>query len=350
MPAEWTDQFNPFNSMKALVWSDRFQALARGDIVKPVTVQVDPSNACNLSCEWCFYSDWRQNEKTIVPRNKLLELGQFLVSWGIESCLVNGGGEPFLNRATSELITLLGKGGLETAVITNGTMLDDNDIDAVVNWCRWIGFSVDAANPQSFSTLKGTTEGEFYHLTNTILSIASKKKNSPRIGFKFLLQPKTVNEVYEAAVLAKTLGCDDFQARPIDRPGLQWTDWELQILAERLSMARELDGGGFHVYGVTHKFGPRLEKRQPTKCQVTSMAATTFGADGYVYICCDLRGFESARISTWEELPAVWGSSKHRQVLERLDPTRCPHRCTYQPYQQMLEKVFVEDNMHVRFL
>ena len=60
---EWTDQFNPFNSMKFLMWRKHLEHCAKDNYLQPVTVDTDPSNKCNYKCIWCNAYDMIKNSE-----------------------------------------------------------------------------------------------------------------------------------------------------------------------------------------------------------------------------------------------------------------------------------------------
>ena len=52
------EQFSDFKILRHL---ERIQALLRGELVWPVTVEVDPTNHCNHNCIWCIDRRLHQN-------------------------------------------------------------------------------------------------------------------------------------------------------------------------------------------------------------------------------------------------------------------------------------------------
>jgi len=75
----------------------------------------------------------------------------------------------------------------------------------------------------------------------------------------------------------------------------------------------------------------------------------TYIANSIIVHNCDLRGEKMGKLCKWEKIQKVWGSEKHKEILEKINPALCPHRCTYGSYQTILDKVFREDKMTFRF-
>ena len=347
MTEEWTSPWNPFNSVKALVWADRFEALARGEIPVPVSVTIDPSNVCNIACQWCHSADFRAVERSMVDENKLLLLANALGVWrGVRAVCIAGGGEPFTNKATPTLIRHLVENMLEVGMITNGTLLRGDALDAT-RLCRWVGFSIDSATPWTYARLKGHDK-----LETVLRSISALVGKGPSIGYKFLLHPENIRELYAACYIAREMGVNDFHARPLYSPGITYSDEVVQQAVDEIARARaDLEDSHFRIYGIRHKFGPHFERRLPEVCRVTPLAGLVFQADGNCTICCDKRGDEEAILCRWEEIRDVWGSERHRGIMDMLDPARhCHRRCTFSPYAEILEEVFVKDSMCRAFI
>ena len=173
MANEWTDPLNPFNSMKILYWSEQLEAMARGECPIPVTVTIDPTNVCNLNCSFCIMKQVREERETI-PDEILLKIPEFLGSWnGVKSVCVGGGGEPFCHPKIAPLFYEIVNNGLSVGTITNGVHMTPEARRAVVDTCRWIGFSVDAGTEETWKKLKRPLgDGKFRSLLDNIEWIA----------------------------------------------------------------------------------------------------------------------------------------------------------------------------------
>ena len=50
---EWSNPYNPFNSMKVLMYSEQLKAIADQKFMPPIVADTDPTNKCNYNCIWC---------------------------------------------------------------------------------------------------------------------------------------------------------------------------------------------------------------------------------------------------------------------------------------------------------
>ncbi|MCR4288132.1 MAG: radical SAM protein [Deltaproteobacteria bacterium] len=357
---EWTSPYNPFNSLKVLMWRNELEAIAREEYLPPVTVDTDPTNTCNYNCVWCNAFDYMKKNVNALSEEHLLKLADFYKEWGVKSTCVAGGGEPLLNKGLTAFLERLDKNGVESGIITNGSVMTDESTEAIARWSRWCGFSMDAATPETYAKLKGINDNKFFN--KVVENLGSLVKRRDKLGsrldiaFKFLMHPENAHEIYDAAKLAKSLGVNDFHMRPVGwdnltvtkgKPGLDFEPL-IKKIEKQVEAARSLESSTFHFYGVTHKFGTRLERKINFKrCWAPPLLAT-FGADGKCHLCFDMRGREDLVLCSHypepREILKVWGSEFHRNLIKNIDPHECP-RCTFGPYNEIVEQVIVQDKM-----
>ncbi len=382
---EWSPakKWNPFNSYKLLAQTYRWRQIVRGQpIPQPALVTIDPINQCDLECSWCNTAYILDGNSRMLHRETLLALAGFLPRWqgaptwpaGVEALCIAGGGEPLLHPHLGAFIDRVADNGIEVGVITNGTNLDR--LLEPLSRCTWVGVSVDAGCAATFRRLKGVdcfdrVMGNIQELTRYIADHDCRlgaKRSDSGVCYKFLLTPENVTDIVPAARLAKELGCRNFHLRPAGIPwhtlaGTQselFCDGEHRLLAEALDAVRRLEDETFGVYGITHKFAGDLNPANRfTRCHALFMTCVVMpprqgGNELFrLGLCCDRRGdelLEAAGVGERvEEIATFWGSSRHWQVFDRVDLNCCP-RCTYQPHNQIMEQVILEDNMTYKFI
>ena len=383
---EWSDdkRWNPFNSYKLLSQTYRWRLIQRGgQIPQPVLVTIDPVNACDLNCHWCNSSQILEQSKNILSRKALLGIADFLPTWksndhwekGVESICIAGGGEPLLNPYIGEFIDQCVGNGIHVGVVTNGTHVD-KFIPSLAK-CTWVGVSLDAGEPKTFQNIKGKDkfEGilnnmkaliEYSRSNKTVLSLPGQGYG---VSYKYLLHPDNMAEVFTAAQIAKSIGCRNFHLRPA---GIPWhrigesdsffSDDTLALasLKEQLSRARDLENKNFGVFGITHKFDRSLNASNHFyQCHAIFMTAVFMPASNgnensfNLGLCCDRRGDSALLLgedlTSPKNILSLWGGKHHWGIFDKIDIPRCP-RCTYQPHNQLFEKVILEDNMTYRFI
>lgn len=362
---EWNNSFNPFNSMKVLLWREHLEACAKGNYLPPVTVDTDPSNICNYKCIWCnAYDIINCDKKQNLPEDHLLKLADFYKEWGVNSSCVAGGGEPLVNNGTMAFLERMKQNGLESGLITNGSLLTDEIIDIIAKTCRWVGFSMDSASPETYSKVKGINDTKFFN--KVVENIKKLTKRIDELGikndvaYKFLLHPYNALEIYDAVKLAKEIGVKDFHLRPVgwdnltitkDQEKLHFENLKTQI-DKQMEEALKLETKDFHVYGIRHKFNDDFSpKKNFKKCWAIPILPT-FGADGNVHTCFDMRGRKDLILCSHfpdvREILKVWNTEYHKRMIDGIDVNKCP-RCTFSMYNEAVEQVIIEDKMCYKF-
>src|SRR5262249_52764928 len=119
------------------------------------------------------------------------------------------------------------------------------------------------------------------------------------IGYSFLVDVSNVNDLTIAAQLAKSIGVDYFQVKPIvyySRSNAQYSEqspmWE--ALERQLPALVALEERNFRIRLLGHKFRDmRLQDtdfgRTYDECRGNELLATV-GADGSVDLCCPYKG------------------------------------------------------------
>ncbi len=355
---EWSSQFNPFNSMKVLVWREWLEACAREEYLPPVAVAIDPTNRCNFNCIFCNAYDIRCEQKQELSEEHLINLSRFLAQWGVKANCIAGGGEPTLAKGFISLLKECKRLNISNSVITNGSCMSDEIIQTMAETCKWVGISIDAGSKSIFQIMKGVKDNDmFSHVINNIKRLRkciNDIGSECTIGYKFLIHPYNQGEIYKAAELAKEIGANDFQARPVGwdnltiTNGLSKLEYDIDIINKQFEAARELETETFRVYGIQHKFGEGFKRKNKfSRCWCIPMHPT-FAADGNVYLCLDKRGKQDEIICRHNPYPSKilkhWNTLRHKEMVRNVDINKCP-RCTFNGYNEICENVFVKDKM-----
>lgn len=107
---------------------------------------------CNMRCKYCF-ATFQDVKKTILPRGHLskkeaIEVVLQLSEIGFEK-ITFAGGEPTLCPWLGELLATAKEAGLTTAIVTNGSKLTKEFLEANKPYLDWIALSVDSLNPET---------------------------------------------------------------------------------------------------------------------------------------------------------------------------------------------------------
>jgi MoaA/NifB/PqqE/SkfB family radical SAM enzyme len=115
----------------ARVSRDAFDGFPSPFLSAPSTADVFLTRACNLRCSHCFSQGGRplRNELSLEEWVSVLnQLGEM----GVLQVRLNGG-EPFMHRRIFDILAHLGHMRFRKIILTNGTMLNEKAVDALVD-------------------------------------------------------------------------------------------------------------------------------------------------------------------------------------------------------------------------
>jgi len=359
----WSTPYNQFNSMKYLMWRDHIEHILKGEFLPPYMVDIDISNKCNFNCIWCNAAGIRRDSPTMLSQAHLFKLADFLKHWGVRSACIAGGGEPLTNDAFPFFLDRMHNNGLKTGIITNGSLMNRYDALAVLR-SSWCGFSIDAGKKQTYARIHRVSDKIFDRVITNIEKLVNLKRkhdSDVEITYKFLLHPWNAGEILDAVELAHDIGCNTFHLRPVCWDNLYGIKHNKSInydnvinkINEQIKVAQTFEDDNFKFFGIRHKFKPDFSRKVNFKKCLATPLMTTFGADGNVHLCFDCRGrpdwILAKHVPNPEEIVNVWGSDKHKKIIESIDPNKCP-RCTFGTLNEIIEKVFIDDEMFKDFL
>lgn len=345
-----------FSSDKILKHLDRVNEWLSGGNPFPVTVELDMTNLCNHRCPECVVNYFRVSDNDSLSLKVASNTVRQLAKNKIRGLIFTGGGDPLCNPHTLKVVELAKSKGLDLGFITNGGLINEESARVILQNCTWVRVSLDAASPGLFKLMHGMNGGEFRSLIEKIgLLVSLKKKigSNCTIGIGFLTCDYSVSEMVKATILAKRLGVNYLQFRPMQihhggKFGYHWTDVE-----EKISKCSEYAGNDFQVLYSMHKYEMAKDPqfgRHYRKC-FGQQFATVIGADAKMYICCHLRGYDKycigdLRKKTFKE---IWNSRSRQSAISRIDFCDCIPLCRDNTFNQILWNI-KQPREHVNFL
>lgn len=346
---EWSEKnkYSSFNSYKGLTYFENYKKIVgwfdgKNELPPPIEASLDPVNACNNNCYYCNSQRYLREEPAHLKRWGIEYMEELLINlsnWGVKGFCWGGGGESTLNLRLAEMTRAGVLLGMECSIITNGVLMDDALVDALL-LCRWIGISIDSAHPAIYRQVRGTDD--CLAVLNNIKRLVAKRKKTD-IAMKVLVLPETIDTIYYTCQVAKELGVQDFHVRPVDLErkdfyGKVKLNLEMKRIKDIFEQCHKLETPDFHVFTVTHKYDENFHVKHDFKRCLASPLVAQICTDKRKYICLDHRLEEKYEIKEW-------GSDEHRKMLQGVDPDRDCGRCTFGEYNKQIEEVVIHDKM-----
>lgn len=294
---------------------DRVQAFQRGEVVAPITINLDPTSKCNLRCGWC--NSWRVLGHDTLGVDDLKCLDDQLTGWGVQSMCVAGGGEPSLSPYLDIVYDMCRRHNLAGSFTTNGLQVIPK---VVLEGSWWVGVSVDAGTPATYLALKGIDKFDVC-VDNIRRAVEIKRLHgyTCEISFKYLVHPGNEHDILKAYALACDLGCDAFHVRPA---AVEATNFGKSPTLD-LSQLDELVKGEHpptKVRLVDFRFD--MSPNDFPRCMAWMGASVL--ANGKVGFCSNQKGWPPTTLCDLKDLRREWCGPRHRQLLDAIDPSKCP--------------------------
>src|SRR5207249_10437673 len=117
----------------------------------PKIVEIEPTYTCNLRCRMCHVSFMPEEPRPSL-RASVLERLRILRGAHV---IIGSGFEPMMNREFAQIIRELIKMDTALEVITNGTLLSNENLSALRDAnVRILNFSVDGIQPQTYEHIR----------------------------------------------------------------------------------------------------------------------------------------------------------------------------------------------------
>ncbi|MBL7196548.1 MAG: radical SAM protein [Candidatus Omnitrophica bacterium] len=184
-------------------------------VFAPDSVSMIVSNSCNLRCVMCDF--WKESLKISdgIKLEEFERLFEDLKSFGTRIVQLTGG-EPFLRKDLVDILKAAKAKGLQTAVVTNGTLISEDIIPAFTQNIDLVYVSLDSPSKIQHENIRGNKD-IFEKITQSVklLVNAIKKMNlSTKVILCVTITPGSIHDPVEMVKLAKDLGVNGIIYNP----------------------------------------------------------------------------------------------------------------------------------------
>jgi MoaA/NifB/PqqE/SkfB family radical SAM enzyme len=333
----------------------------------PFVVELDPTSMCNLACPDCISGTLLNQDE--IPSERLLALTDEMITAGVGAVILIGGGEPMMHPAIGGVIRKLGEADVKIGITTNGLYLKKY-LDLTAEHASWVRVSMDAGTNDTFNRIRPSKVGKSLFSTAIKNMEAFARVKHGKLGFSFMIFNEgdfgfkgipikggsidhlkhirtNVHEIYIAAKLARDIGCDYFEVKPmydVNHYAIIQPTELTRIVDEQVAMAKELETDTFKVLEATKLWAAlhgesNLEPKEYKRCAVTQVR--TLITPSGVYVCPYFRGSEHKKIGNilHQSFDQMWHGPQRAQVIGHLDPSRdCAMHCIRHESNQTIER------------
>lgn len=340
---------NRFNPYKVLLYKDRIEKIVEGELPAPVVWHVYPTNSCVLKCKFCIMRNEQENYKhATLSDNAMMKMADDCVKHDIKMVHMVGGGEPTLHRKLIDSIEKIYKNNVSTALSTNLVpVCKDNDkLKRLASSVNYMRVSLNAGNKEIYKHLSGVDKFEDVMQGIEIYNKYRKDVADGRhhdLATAFIITHENWLYLYEFCRRSYLAGCDFVHIRPAYDPE---HDADIQAIIPRcqefVEHAKDSFGKSMHIQFSTNKFEGYWSDRGYDTCRATPLGAV-LAATGEFILCLDVfdQRFGNYNENSFEE---CWFTEEHKEAIKKIDLSKCP-RCVYGPSNEIIQKVFINDDI-----
>ncbi|MCX7766201.1 MAG: radical SAM protein [Candidatus Sumerlaeia bacterium] len=170
---------------------------------------IEPSFACNLSCQMCPRGE-NVAGKEIMSEETFNKIEPYLKRFHfVHIC---GFGEPLMNPRLELMLERICNYGCVTSLVTNGLLLNPERIQRLLSppiRLKEIAISIDSAHSEQYESIR--KKGSFERLVENIRELKKQINTSahkPKLTWAFLVMKSNFAELPDAVELAARLGFD----------------------------------------------------------------------------------------------------------------------------------------------
>ena len=298
---------------KIVYYLDEIDRIKKGEIVYPVSVEIDPSNRCQCNCSFCLYKEYRKDYNCDLDYIEYSKILPVLRKHGVKSITFTGGGEPLMHPNFNDMLELAIINGFEVGLITNGVFLH-NIHDRLIPGLSFIRISLDSASHEVYYNVKGASK--FNLVIHNIKEMCKKihdLKCNTTLGISFVVCDKNRQDIDN---VRKVIG--DYVSY-------------IQFKPEISNIKEAIDIDPSKKIIVMDRFNP--DSNLP--CNIAGLIGI-IGADGNWYYCCQGRGIDSFVCGS------IYNDS-FEQIMENrmnmiVDISKC-QPCRYMNYAKAYEDI-----------
>lgn len=188
--------------------SGRIEALLAGERVMPITIDCSLSKACSYNCLFCF-GKLQVNKHKPLSRRTILHFLDDAAEVGVKGMSFVSDGESTCNKHLYEAIVHGKANGIDMALGTNGYLLRDDKLEAILPCLTYLRFNMSGVS--KYGEIHGCKQAWLEKVCNTVDAAVKIKRRLGLpvvIGLQMVLLPQYIDQLFQLVLLGKQLGVD----------------------------------------------------------------------------------------------------------------------------------------------
>lgn len=203
---------------------DVLRSWHRGETTGPLAVEVTATGGCNHNCIHCSYQQFNAYEghKSFLNPTIFKNFLKDFQELGGAEVFFAGRGEPLLNAHLADYVRYGHDLGLSMAMSSNGVSLNENRIANILPYMKWIRFSVNGGDPDSYARIHKCQPEDFERLKANLKAVCDFRNThglDVRLNMQFVLMDGNHDSIPGMLQLHQQVGTDSLSFRNV-----AWTE------------------------------------------------------------------------------------------------------------------------------
>lgn len=189
---------------------ERIEAWERGEKIAPITIDMALTRNCNYACHFC-YAMLQENNRVVITQEAITRFIDDCAEIGVKAISLVSDGESTLSPQLIHTITYGHAKGLDMALGTNGYLLDEARLKAILPALTYLRVNFTGGERKRYAELMGVKEEFFDRVCDNIRTMRRIKDEGNlacTIGMQFVCDPRYADQIIPFAALGKELGSD----------------------------------------------------------------------------------------------------------------------------------------------
>lgn len=249
---------------------ERVDAWLRGEKIAPITIDMALTRTCNYACKFC-YATLQENQRHPITKEVMTRFLDDCAEIGVKGVSLVSDGESTLNFAFVHTIQYGHSKGISMAVGSNGYLLDEKKIRAILPGLTYFRVNITAGEEKRYQEIMGVRPGFFEKVCENIKTMMRVKKElglSVTIGMQMVLMPEFEDQILPLAKLATELQPDYLVIKHCsdDEDGSLGVDYDgYARMYEKLKQAEAMSTDTCQIHIKWSKIGDK-GTRSYTRC------------------------------------------------------------------------------------